>query len=63
MNGTTDEISGAEAARRAKVSPQTVNRWIDAGELAARDISTGKVRRFRIKPSDLAEFLKKRELG
>jgi excisionase family DNA binding protein len=45
-----------DTAVHAKVSPKTVRRWIDCGDLPA--LRLGKL--LRISPEDLARFLEKR---
>lgn len=49
-----------QVADRLAVSPETVSAWIRNGELAAINVSAGKVPRYRIEESDLEKFLDER---
>lgn len=46
-----------EVADQLRVHPRTVRQWIAKGELIAFDTGRG----FRIKPSDLEEFIRNRQ--
>ncbi len=49
-----------QVARRMSVDEATVRRWIQAGALRA--INIGRLRpEYRIRPSDLDDFISKRE--
>ena len=50
-----------QVAERFDVSPETVSAWIRSGELAAVNVSAGKVPRYRIEEQDLERFLQSRQ--
>jgi excisionase family DNA binding protein len=59
MAGSDEQLLSLEdVARRLQVSDQTVRRWIKSGKLAAYKPGL----EWRIKPSDLEEFLRAREV-
>lgn len=63
----TNYLSTSTVAERLNVSHDTVNRYIDSGELAAIDVSNRgkKTRRprLRVAEDELARFLRERQLG
>jgi excisionase family DNA binding protein len=53
--GTSTELTVSSAARRLRVTPDTVRRWIREGKLAARVTATRS--QYRISESDLSSIL------
>ena len=47
-------MKAAEAAKKADVSPSTITRWVQAGNLSARRLASGEL---EIEDSELDEFL------
>lgn len=55
-------LTVSEVAERVKVTPLTVRRWINAGELPAAKLGGNKAG-WRIDADDLAAFLDRRRFG
>lgn len=59
----TKYLTPPEVARRLRVNPNKVLRWLRSGALAGFDVSEGAQRpRFRITPEALADFIASRAI-
>lgn len=52
------DLTAAEAAAAVGVSSVTIRRWASTGELPAVRLGPGERARYRIRPDDLAAFVR-----
>ena len=63
MREVAPMLTPPQVAKRLAVKPDKILSWIRSGRLRAVDVGNGRRRpRFRIDPSDLADFLEARRV-